>query len=352
MGTPTPPQGTGPGASSSWGRLPHASGAGIATRRAIGTDIRLVVADATALGVAEAVVDTVIDRVDELASRFRADSELSRLNALAIGGGTFLLSPELREHLAAALAGARWSGGLLDPTIGDALVGAGYDRDLDEVPPDDARPARAGLVPGWRAVELRGALLEVGPGTQLDLGATAKALAVDQATRAVAARCGGGCLVSFGGDLAVAPAGAATWTVQVEEAAASLPPAPSQVVAVTAGGVATSSTTRRRWRRDGAVQHHLIDPATGAPATGPYRTVTVAAPTCLEANIASTAALVAGAGAIRLLERSGLPARLVDVTGRVRMLGGWPDGDGAALPTVAEPLLGPGRRAGAGGWWS
>jgi hypothetical protein len=177
MGTPTPPPGTGPGASSSWGRLPHASGAGVATRRAIGTDIRLVVADATALGVAEAVVDTVIDRVDELASRFRADSELSRLNALAIGGGTFLLSPEPREHLAAALAGARWSGGLLDPTIGDALVGAGYDRDLDEVPPDDARPARAGLVPGWRAVELRGALLEVGPGTPLDLGATAKALA-------------------------------------------------------------------------------------------------------------------------------------------------------------------------------
>lgn len=333
-----------------WSSRTHPSGAGVAAWRAIGTDIRLAVADPAVLNAAKATVDTVLERLDEVASRFRADSELSRLNALAGDGGRFLLSAELREQVQASLAGARWSGGLLDPTVGDALVAAGYDRDLDALAEDDPRPARPGTVAGWRSVHLDGALLELDTGLRLDLGSTAKALGADQAAEAVAARCGCACLVAFGGDLAVASAGTTSWPVLVAEPAGAKPSAGDQLVFVGRGGVATSSTTRRRWRRAGVVQHHLIDPSTGAPVDSPYRTVSVAAPTCLEANIASTAALVAGSEAPSLLGRSGLPGRLVDRRGRVRLVGGWPAGDGESLPVATEPLLGGHRRTGV--WWS
>ena len=334
-----------------WARVDHPGGIGVAERRAIGTDVRVVVAEASALAAAQGAVDTVLDRLDQVASRFRPDSELVRLNELAVGGGTFLLSPELREQVAAALAGARWSGGLLDPTVGAALCASGYDRDLAAIPPDDPRPtAPARPAPGWRAVRLSGALLEVEPGILLDLGSTAKALGADRAAELAATRCGGPVLVSFGGDLAVAPSGAAAWPVLVEEAAGTVPPAGTQAVTVVEGGLATSSTTRRRWQRGGTLQHHLIDPATGAPARGPYRTVSVAAPSCLEANIAATAALVAGDRAVDLLVRSGLPARLVDDTGGTRLLGGGPAGGGGRPPRSTEPPFG--RAGGGGGGWA
>lgn len=336
----------------SWGRLAHPAGLGVATRPAMGTDVRVVVAEASTLPAAQAALDTVVDRLERVTSRFRPDSELSRLNALAANGGTFLLSPELREHLAAALAGARWSGGLLDPTVGGALVAAGYDRDLDALAPDDPRPAaNARPAPGWRTARLSGSLLELDAGTLLDLGSTAKALGADQAAELAASRCGCAVLVAFGGDLAVAPGEAPGWPILVEEADGTSPSARPQVVLVRRGGVATSSTTRRRWRRGGVARHHLIDPATGAPAAGPYRTVTVAAPSCLEANVASTAALVAGEGAVALLRRAGLAARLVGTNGEVRLLGGWPEGEGDPLPRPAEPVP-DGPRPPTGGWWS
>lgn len=334
-----------------WTRVEHPGSVGVAERRAIGTDVRVVVAEARALAVAQGTVDTVLERLDRVASRFRPDSEVARLNELAIGGGTFLLSPELREQVAAALAGARWSGGLVDPTVGGALCASGYDRDLAAVPWDDPRPPPPSRpAPGWRAVRLSGALLEVEPGILLDLGSTAKGLGADQAAALAADRCGCPVLVAFGGDLSLAPGGDAAWPVLVEEAPEAAPPAAAQVVTVVEGGLATSSTTRRRWRRGGTVQHHLIDPATGSPVRGPYRTASVAAPSCLEANIAATAAVVAGPEAVDLLERSGLPARLVDDAGRVRLLGGWPTEEGGRLPPSTGPLVG--RAGGGRRWWS
>ncbi len=100
-------------------------------------------------------------------------------------------------------------------------------------------------------------------------------------------------------------------------------------MAISSGGLATSSTSARRWQRGGSVLHHILDPRTGHPATEVWGTVTVAAPTCLEADVASTTAIVRGAGAIAWLTELGLPARLVRAVpaGRVpdvRTLGGWP----------------------------
>ena len=118
---------------------------------------------------------------------------------------------------------------------------------------------------------------------------------------------------------------------------------PSQLVRLAAGAVATSSVSCRRWRRGGAVLHHIVDPRTGHPADGPWRTVTVAAATCADATGASTAAIVAGGRAQDWLTAAGLPARMTGHDGRVCRLGGWPAGDGRPVPVP------PGSRVYAGG---
>jgi thiamine biosynthesis lipoprotein len=90
------------------------------------------------------------------------------------------------------------------------------------------------------------------------------------------------------------------------------------------GGLATSSTTARRWRRGGDVLHHILDPRTGLPPAPVWRTVSVTAATCADANAASTAAIIRGDQAPGWLASLGLPARLVDVDGRVQTVAGWP----------------------------
>jgi thiamine biosynthesis lipoprotein len=95
---------------------------------------------------------------------------------------------------------------------------------------------------------------------------------------------------------------------------------PGETVAIAAGGLATSSTAVRRWPGG----HHIVDPSTGAPATAPWRTVSVAAATCVDANIASTAAVVLGAAAPGWLAERGLPARLCAQDGAVLRVAGWP----------------------------
>ena len=188
---------------------------------------------------------------------------------------------------------------------------------------------RAQLVPGWQAVRLnrRSGTVWLPPGVELDLGSTGKALAADlAATAAMAAAGEGGVLVSLGGDIATAgvpPLGG--WRILVAEDSRVSPSGDGDVICVPAGGVATSSTTVRRWSRGGELLHHIIDPKTSLPTTGPFRTVTVAAATCLDANIASTAAIVHGEVAIEWLASWRLPARLVENDGTIHYIGRWPD---------------------------
>jgi len=114
------------------------------------------------------------------------------------------------------------------------------------------------------------------------------------------------------------------WHIQVAEDS-NAPLAPdAETVAIRSGGLATSSTTVRSWRRGGITLHHIIDPRTGLPGTGPWRTVSVCAGDCVDANIAATGAVVKGEGAAPWLERLGLPARLGDQRGEITRLCGWP----------------------------
>jgi FAD:protein FMN transferase len=305
----------------------------VAERAALGTSARVAVWPPESLARALSAVDGVLGALDRQASRFREDSEISWIHRS--GGGLFLLSDGLAEAIGVALEAARWTRGLADPTVGDALISLGYDRDFAAIDPARGEPAGSpGPVPGWERVRLDGPLLRLPAGVRLDLGATAKGLGADRAVRAALAATGqaGGVLVSLGGDMAVAgqpPCGG--WPVLV---AGELDPAGSsgaQQVRLASGAVATSSITCRRWQRAGQMLHHIVDPRTGLPAGGPWQMVSVAAATCADANAAATASIIAGAAAQEWLASAGLQARLVTHDGQVRYTGGWPDADGGRI---------------------
>ena len=117
-------------------------------------------------------------------------------------------------------------------------------------------------------------------GVRLDLGATAKALAADRAVAVAAANVDDGVLVSLGGDISVAGTAPETgWVVHVTDDHRAPVSAVGQTIAIRSGGLATSSTTVRAWERGGVPVHHIVDPASGAPAQIVWRTVSVAAAT-------------------------------------------------------------------------
>lgn len=338
-----------PTVSGPWRRIRTGDDAvAVAERDGLGTNARVAVWPPESLDPARTAVDMVLDALDLQASRFRSDSEISRINGA--GGGLFVLSDGLAQAVGVALAAARWTGGLTDPTVGAALIGLGYDRDFAAIDADRREPApEPSRAPGWSSVELADFMLRLPAGVLLDLGATAKGLGADRAARAamcaisagepavaadVAATARRGVLVELGGDIAVAgtpPRGG--WPVTVAGPAAGTSPAlsPRRLVRLPAGAIATSSTACRRWRRAGRALHHIVDPRTGLPADGPWQMATVAAATCADANAAATAAIVAGHEAADFLTAAGLPARIAGHDGTVRYLGGWPEADGGQV---------------------
>jgi thiamine biosynthesis lipoprotein len=309
-----------------------------ATLEAFGSTALVAVTDAGALAAARAVVERVVAEFDHACSRFRDDSELSLVNAAA--GAAVRVGPVLLEAVTVALRAARLTGGDVDPTVGQALISLGYDRDFAALSlGEDGAVALPGVrplasVPGWRTVTVDPELgtIRVAGGVSLDLGATAKALAADRAATEASAAAGCGVLVSFAGDLAIAgSAPAEGWRIRVTDDHRSGFDAPGQWISLSSGGLATSSTVVRQWRTDTGTAHHLIDPLTGRSADSVWRTVSVSASSCVDANIASTATIVRGEKAAPWLEALALPSRLVRTNGTVLHVGGWPS-DGDDLP--------------------
>jgi thiamine biosynthesis lipoprotein ApbE len=319
-----------------------------ASWRALGTLVRLVVTEARCLAEARNLLEADLAAVDLACSRFRADSEIRALR----GGPGQQVSPLLAEAIAVALRAARLTEGDVDPTVGAAMSAIGYDCDFEQIPRvGPALPVTVRTVPGWREVRLENQIVTMPEGVRLDLGATAKAWAADRSAARIAGRLGCGVLVSLGGDIAVAGAAPdAGWRIRVQDVTGSPdhPPAgPYALVAIRDGGLATSSTTARRWQRGGDVLHHILDPSTGLPAEPVWRTVSVAAGTCADANAASTAAVIRGRQAPGWLASLRLPARLVDATGVVFTVAGWPEEpqapqtpqelEASSTPTRSEP---------------
>ena len=277
------------------------------TFRALGTEVRLVVSAPDAAARAGAAERFVL-AVDRRLSRFRPDSELCALNADP--RPTVPVSPLLHDFVAAALAAARLSGGLVDPTLLDALEAAGYRTSLagraarahEALPPArDPRPAGPDAAGRWRSVRLGRGTITRPPGLRLDLGGSGKGHAADR----VAVLFDGAArwAVDCGGDVRV---GGAEQVVLVEE--------PAAAFRLTAGAVATSSVRRRAWRTaEGTSAHHLLDPRTGAPAHTGVVSATALAPTTLEAETRAKVALLTGSVA-PLAEHGGL---LLRATGEV-----------------------------------
>jgi thiamine biosynthesis lipoprotein ApbE len=314
--------------------------------RALGMLVQLGVTCPEQLAAARDLLADDLAELDRSCSRFRADSELVAVGEAARhahGPVTLTVSPLLAEAVAVSLRAARLTDGDVDPTVGAALAALGYDRDFDQLA--QAERAAAGrtdppttvagrvsirVIPGWQSVsvDVVGRRLTVPPGVQLDLGATVKGWAADRSAARIADRLGCGVLVSLGGDTAVAgPPPDGGWRIRVQDATGlpdETPDGPSQVVAISGGGLATSSTAARRWHHGGDLLHHILDPRTGRPAAPVWRTVSVAAATCADANTAATAAIIRGEQAPAWLASLELPARLVTQDGAIRTVAGWP----------------------------
>ena len=305
-------------------RTLEARGTGTATWRALGTYVHLSTSEATALEPARQIAMRLLADVDRTCSRFRSDSDLVRANAAA--GSWTNVDRLLVQAISAAMDAAAQTDGLVDPTLGRSLEAVGYDRDIALIPAASADPvglpipARFGA---WREILLDPAgAVRVPPGCALDLGATAKAWAADLIATSIAAESDSTIVISLGGDLAVAGPGDG-WPVAISETIGD--PAGAEIVHLPYGGLATSSTAARRWIRGGVIRHHLIDPRTGEPTSGRWRTVTATGATCVAANTASTAAIVLGDSAVGWLTERDIPARLVDTQGTIVRTARWPE---------------------------
>jgi FAD:protein FMN transferase len=234
-------------------------------------------------------------------SRFLPQSELNRVNASA--GCPVVVSSMFADTLRIALEAAEDTEGMVQPTLGAALEGAGYTRDSlllepDPWPPAPARPSSPVLTLG-RVVMLAA-------GAKLDLNGVVKSRAVDDA---VALLTGKG-FVSAGGDLAARG-----------ELTVALPG--GGAVSLRRGGLATSGRTKRWWLRGGRVQHHLIDPETGLPSASPWSQVTACGATCLAADVAAKAGFLLGERGPGWLDRKSIPARFLNNGGDVTLNKTW-----------------------------
>ena len=308
---------------------------------AIGTTATVAVDDAEVADAALALLADDLAALDRACSRFRPDSELRLLERC--GGRPTRVSPLLFEAVETACAVAARTAGIVDPTIGSALVELGYDRDftslgngsdLPDVPPTPA--------PGWWRIGLDRAsrAMTVPHGVHVDLGSIGKAFAADRAAARIAGALDCGVLVNLGGDVAVAgPAPVEGWGVGIADRCTTAPAEADEVVVLRSGGLATSGTTARTWERNGRTVHHIVDPWTGGGAPSTWALVTVAGSSCVEANSWSTAAVVWGEDAPGNLIEHGVTARLVHSDGHVVTVGPWsgiPTGSQSTAPVATD----------------
>jgi FAD:protein FMN transferase len=272
--------------------------------RAMGTEIELFV-EAHDAADALAAAEAEFHRLEAILSRFRAESELSRLNS----AGRLDAGPDLVRVTELALAARDHTAGRFDPTVHDAVVAAGYDRTFQSIASDGPEPEPRVCGGVVRVTRER---IELEDGVHLDFGGIGKGYAADRAAEVLATA--GPCLVNAGGDIAVRDG---AWPVEVQTGDGPL------TLELTGGALATSGRDRRRWRRGGRELHHLIDPATGTPAGGDLLRVTVVAWDAVTADVWAKALFLAG-GEAGAAEADGLrlPSVFVSADGSTRLAGG------------------------------
>jgi thiamine biosynthesis lipoprotein len=298
--------------------------------RALGTTATVVVPDPSHAERAQLILRAEIEAIDLACSRFRPDSELAHLHANA--GCTVNVSSLLFEALDVAYSVAERTHGAVDPTVGNAIEGLGYDRDFEQIESRPLPMADLGPVPGFRHLHLDREMrtARIPRGIRLDLGSSAKALLADRAAARVADELGSGSLVSIGGDVAVAgepPPGG--WAIGIAVDSSAGADDVDQVVAIHRGGLASSSTEVRTWQMGNESVHHIVDPATGRSAAPYWRLVSAVGASCVDANALTTAAVVWGERAIERLRPFDQAVRLQRHDGKIFTLGGWPEDERA-----------------------
>ena len=275
-------------------------------RRAMGSDAQVLVVvelEADPSDVADLLAGAWahIEELEGRWSRFRSDSEVSVLNRA--GGAPVVVSADTFALVARAIAAWRLTGGRFDPTVGAALVALGYDRDFAEVnrsslPLHDT--GDGGPVPGPAGIELdpEHSTVMLPAGARFDPGGIGKGLAADLVADALLDAGALGALVNLGGDLRAAgdAPGPDGWPVGLPD-----PLRPGCELArfsLRDGAVATSSRLHRRWRTASGPAHHLIDPTTGRPSTGPTVAVTVVADRAWRAEAITKALFLDGPHAL------------------------------------------------------
>jgi thiamine biosynthesis lipoprotein len=307
--------------------------------RAMGCEmLALIDCDDTGAEARLAAVPAWFEEWEQQLSRFRADSDLMRLNAAA--GQLVVVPLALWQVIRVALDAARQSDGLVRPTVLAALEAAGYDRSFEAI--DQGRTtrdhigmvARAGAATeakrpaplalhsasaDWRTIVLdqRTHAVRLPAGVRLDLGGVAKGWAAEQAARRLAAA--GPALVDAGGEIAVSGpmADGSPWPIAIAN-----PLAHEEslgLLLLVQGAVATSGRDYRRWMRGGVEQHHIIDPRSGQPAETDVLSATIVAPDGPSAEMAAKVALILGSrtGLVWLDARPTLAGLLVLDDGRI-----------------------------------
>lgn len=261
-----------------------------------------------------------IDVIDRTCNRFRADSEISRLNA---ADGDVIVSEDLARALVAARRASELTGGLCDPTVLSSLEALGYDRDYDTLGHLDDTAVSLQPSPGFASLKFDEAarVVRKSAACRVDLGASAKALVTDLVVSDVAPT--GGVILEIGGDVSARGRGHdGPWVIGVASTLAITGLEPR--ITLENGAVATSSNDVRTWRRGDQVIGHIIDPRTGASAVSPFAAATVIDADCVSANAFATGALLWGEDAAWHIAQAGRSARLVRHDGSVDFVGAWP----------------------------
>lgn len=289
--------------------------------RAMGTTVSVLLPERS-IHAGAGAVRLLFEHWEKILSRFQPESELSRLNQQA--GKPVRVSNLLFHVTRAALNAAQVSKGVYDPTLLRQLERLGYARSFDELPTDiperEYSPNSGG---DWRAIRLnsRERSITLPEGSGLDLGGIAKGMAVDAALHLLYQSGIQTALVNAGGDLAVMgmPPGQQHWPLLIDG------PQRSWVIPFQYGALATSGIARRHWRQGEQVRHHLLDPRTGEPVLTTLWSVTAAAGTCEQAEVAAKVAFLLGIeqGA-HFLKRHGLAGLFVCKDGRWIAAGPWP----------------------------
>jgi thiamine biosynthesis lipoprotein len=318
---------------------------GVTRFRAMGTDVHVIVA-----GGPVTLLEAARELIEELElrwSRFKAGSEISRLNAHR--AEPLRVSRETLALVQRALEGARITNGRYDPTVLGAVLQAGYDRSF-ELLADQAGPTTPASGPGtapgaafgpgsnprlpgapprqrhaWRAIAVDpvASTVTLPGGVGFDPGGIGKGYAADLVVAELLRQGAAGVCANLGGDLRVEgePPAGRSWRVVIEHP---LWRRPAATVGLRGGAVATSSRTRRAWGPSSDRRHHLIDPATGLPARGGTAAASVIAAEAWQAEVLAKALFLSGLGdGFALLDQTGSDGLLIDDDGAVHQSPGF-----------------------------